>query len=153
MLGMVFETGHPWMTWKDPSNVRSPQDHMGVVHSSNLCTEILLNTSKEETKVCNLGSVNLAAQVTGRGIDARKLKETGVCRTVCWIMLLILIIIPPLKPKGTANQRHRPVGLGRHGISRCIVPAKPQLCFPGKRWILPTKAWKQFPIYALQASR
>ncbi len=60
MLSMLFETGHPWITFKDPSNIRSPQDHVGVVHSSNLCTEILLNTSDEETAVCNLGSINLA---------------------------------------------------------------------------------------------
>ncbi|HCK10051.1 MAG TPA: hypothetical protein DHW45_09255, partial [Candidatus Latescibacteria bacterium] len=58
---MLFETGHPWITFKDPSNIRSPQSHIGVVHSSNLCTEILLNTSEDETAVCNLGSVNLAA--------------------------------------------------------------------------------------------
>src|SRR6202451_3311898 len=76
MLRMLFETGHPWITFKDPSNIRSPQDHAGVVHSSNLCTEILLNTSKDETAVCNLGSVNLAAHVSDKGIDTEKLKET-----------------------------------------------------------------------------
>ncbi len=63
MLTRLFETGHPWLTFKDPSNIRSPQDHVGVVHCSNLCTEILLNTSADETAVCNLGSINLAAHV------------------------------------------------------------------------------------------
>src|SRR4029079_9117648 len=69
MLGMLYETGHPWITFKDPSNIRSPQDHAGVVNSSNLCTEILLNSSVEETAVCNLGSINLPAHMTTRGIQ------------------------------------------------------------------------------------
>src|SRR5690606_10331576 len=73
MLAMLFETGHPWLTWKDPANIRSPQDHVGVIHSSNLCTEILLNTSREEVAVCNLGSVNLAAHVGRDGLDADRL--------------------------------------------------------------------------------
>src|SRR5580704_2618722 len=76
MLAMLFETGHPWLTWKDPSNIRSPQDHAGVVHSSNLCTEILLNTGRDEVAVCNLGSINLAAHVTRDGIDAERLART-----------------------------------------------------------------------------
>ena len=69
MLGLLFETGHPWVTFKDPCNIRSPQQHMGVVHSSNLCTEITLNTSEEEIAVCNLGSINLPAHVTKDGLD------------------------------------------------------------------------------------
>ena len=73
MLTRLFETGHPWITWKDPSNIRSPQDHSGVVHSSNLCTEILLNTSPEETAVCNLGSVNLANHTKDGKLDIEKL--------------------------------------------------------------------------------
>ena len=76
MLSMLFETGHPWITFKDPSNIRSPQDHVGVVHSSNLCTEILLNTSAEETAVCNLGSINLAEHMTAKGLDEKKLAAT-----------------------------------------------------------------------------
>src|SRR6187397_1623559 len=76
MLTMLFETGHPWITFKDPSNIRSPQQHVGVVHSSNLCTEILLNTSAEETAVCNLGSVNLAVHVTNGELDHARLKKT-----------------------------------------------------------------------------
>ena len=76
MLSMLFETGHPWLTWKDPSNLRSPQDHAGVVHNSNLCTEILLNTSRDETAVCNLGSVNLALHITDGKLDETKLQKT-----------------------------------------------------------------------------
>ena len=69
MLTMLFETGHPWITFKDPCNIRSPQQHCGVIHSSNLCTEITLNTSDGEVAVCNLGSINLAAHVTEKGLD------------------------------------------------------------------------------------
>src|SRR5262249_23376589 len=76
MLTMLFETGHPWITFKDPCNVRSPQDHVGVVHSSNLCTEITLNTSEDETAVCNLGSVNLARHVVDGKIDEARLAHT-----------------------------------------------------------------------------
>src|SRR5690554_3015817 len=76
MLAMLFETGHPWLTWKDAANVRSPQDHAGVVHNSNLCTEILLNTSRDEAAVCNLGSINLAAHTTADGLDAERLART-----------------------------------------------------------------------------
>src|SRR5205814_2724017 len=76
MLSMVFETGHPWITFKDPANIRSPQDHAGVVHSSNLCTEILLNTTADETAVCNLGSINLPAHLTGGKLDLPRLKAT-----------------------------------------------------------------------------
>src|SRR5262249_2262566 len=70
MLTMLFETGHPWVTLKDPSNIRSPQSHVGVVHNSNLCTEILLNTSADETAVCNLGSINLAVHCDENGLNA-----------------------------------------------------------------------------------
>ena len=115
MLSMLFETGHPWVTFKDPSNVRSPQDHVGVVHSSNLCTEILLNTSKEETAVCNLGSVNLAAHVSAAGIDMKKLQET-VITAIRMLDNVIDINYYPTAEAKTANQRHRPVGLGVMGF-------------------------------------
>jgi ribonucleoside-diphosphate reductase alpha chain len=78
---MLFETGHPWITWKDPSNIRSPQDHVGVVHSSNLCTEITLNTSANETAVCNLGSINMAAFVLTAKFD-RDLSHAS-CPSLC----------------------------------------------------------------------
>ncbi len=115
MLNMLFETGHPWITWKDPSNIRSPQDHVGVVHSSNLCTEILLNTSKEETAVCNLGSVNLAAHVTPNGINHTKLRET-VRTAVRMLDNVIDINYYPTVEAKIANQRHRPIGLGLMGF-------------------------------------
>jgi len=111
MLSMLFDTGHPWMTWKDPSNVRSPQDHVGVVHSSNLCTEILLNTSKDETAVCNLGSINLAAHVTPEGINHTKLRET-IKTAIRMLDNVIDINYYPTVESATANQSHRPIGLG-----------------------------------------
>src|SRR5581483_3470938 len=76
MLSRLFETGHPWITFKDPSNIRSPQDHCGVVHSSNLCTEITLNTSEDETAVCNLGSLNLARHMRDGRLNEERVKET-----------------------------------------------------------------------------
>ncbi|MBI3314830.1 MAG: ribonucleoside-diphosphate reductase subunit alpha [Candidatus Omnitrophica bacterium] len=119
MLTMLFETGHPWITWKDPSNVRSPQDHTGVVHSSNLCTEILLNTSKEETAVCNLGSVNLAAHTTSRGLDHDLLKET-VTTAVRMLDNVIDINFYPTAEARNSNLRHRPVGLGIMGFQDAL---------------------------------
>lgn len=111
MLSMLFETGHPWITWKDPSNVRSPQDHVGVVHSSNLCTEILLNTSKDETAVCNLGSINLAVHTTHRGLNHQLLKET-IKTAVRMLDNVIDINYYPTTEAQSANSKHRPVGLG-----------------------------------------
>ena len=119
MLNMLFETGHPWITWKDPSNIRSPQDHVGVVHSSNLCTEILLNTSKDETAVCNLGSVNLAAHVTGQGLDHKKIEET-VKTAVRMLDNVIDINYYPTSESERANQKHRPIGLGIMGFQDAL---------------------------------
>ena len=118
-LTMLFETGHPWITWKDPSNIRSPQDHVGVVHSSNLCTEILLNTSKDETAVCNLGSVNVAAHTTERGLDHQKLRDT-VHTAVRMLDNVIDINYYPTKEAEIANQRHRPIGLGLMGFQDAL---------------------------------
>ena len=119
MLGMLFETGHPWITFKDPSNVRSPQDHVGVVHNSNLCTEITLNTSKEETAVCNLGSVNLARHITNGAFDKELVKETV---TIAMRMLdnVIDINFYPTKEAKDSNLRHRPVGLGVMGFQDAL---------------------------------
>ena len=119
MLNMLFETGHPWITWKDPSNIRSPQDHVGTVHSSNLCTEILLNTSKNETAVCNLGSVNLEAHVTPDGIDHKKLKET-VKTAIRMLDNVIDINFYPTPEAKIANQKHRPIGLGIMGFQDAL---------------------------------
>ncbi len=119
MLAMLFETGHPWLTWKDPANIRSPQDHAGVVHSSNLCTEILLNTSADEIAVCNLGSVNLAAHTTAEGIDAEKLAAT-VRTAVRMLDNVIDINLYPVPETRASNQRHRPVGLGIMGFQDAL---------------------------------
>jgi ribonucleoside-diphosphate reductase alpha chain len=111
MLTMLFETGHPWITFKDACNVRSPQQHAGVVHSSNLCTEITLNTSDTETAVCNLGSVNLLQHLKDGKLDHDKLKKTI---TVAMRMLdnVIDINYYAVKKARDSNLRHRPVGLG-----------------------------------------
>jgi len=119
MLNMLFETGHPWITWKDPSNIRSPQDHIGTVHSSNLCTEILLNTSKDETAVCNLGSINLSAHVTEDGIDHTKLKNT-IATAIRMLDNVIDINYYPTSEAGKANQKHRPIGLGIMGFQDAL---------------------------------
>ncbi|HUC20743.1 MAG TPA: ribonucleoside-diphosphate reductase subunit alpha, partial [Candidatus Polarisedimenticolaceae bacterium] len=122
MITMLFETGHPWITFKDPSNVRSPQDHVGVVHNSNLCTEITLNTSAEETAVCNLGSVNL-----GRHMAHGKLDEAKIAKTVKTAMRMLDNVIdlnyyPTIEAKNS-NMRHRPVGLGLMGFQDALYLA------------------------------
>jgi len=120
MLRMIFETGHPWITFKDPCNVRSPQDHAGVIHSSNLCTEITLNTSEEETAVCNLGSVVLDSHLDKDGnLDHDKLRET-IRIAVRALDNVIDINFYPTKAAETANRRHRPVGLGVMGLQNAL---------------------------------
>ncbi|MES1981532.1 MAG: ribonucleoside-diphosphate reductase subunit alpha [Pseudomonadota bacterium] len=125
MLTMLFETGHPWITFKDPCNVRSPQQHVGVVHSSNLCTEITLNTSESEIAVCNLGSVNLAAHLYPQGhekfgqVNHEKLKQTI---TIAMRMLdnVIDINYYAVDKARNSNLKHRPVGLGIMGFQDCL---------------------------------
>jgi ribonucleoside-diphosphate reductase alpha chain len=111
MLSMLFETGHPWITFKDACNVRSPQQHVGVVHSSNLCTEITLNTNGGEIAVCNLGSVNLSQHIKDGGIDHDKLKKT-VTTAMRMLDNVIDINYYAVKKARDSNLRHRPVGLG-----------------------------------------
>ena len=120
MLTRIFETGHPWITWKDPSNLRSPQDHCGVVHSSNLCTEILLNTSRDETAVCNLGSINLRNHITDGKLDVKKIEET-VQVAVRMLDNVIDINFYPTDEAENANHRHRPVGLGLMGFQDALA--------------------------------
>ncbi len=120
MLTRLFETGHPWITFKDPSNLRSPQDHCGVVHSSNLCTEILLNTSKDETAVCNLGSINLRNHVVDGRLDLERLEET-VRTAVRMLDNVIDINFYPTDEARNANLRHRPVGLGLMGFQDALA--------------------------------
>ncbi|WGF89544.1 ribonucleoside-diphosphate reductase subunit alpha [Marinivivus vitaminiproducens] len=119
MLTMLFETGHPWITFKDPCNIRSPQGHVGVVHSSNLCTEITLNTSDDEVAVCNLGSVNLAAHVGEDGID-----HAHLARTVALAMRMLDNVIDinfyTIPEARRSNLRHRPVGLGVMGFQDAL---------------------------------
>jgi ribonucleoside-diphosphate reductase alpha chain len=115
MLTMLFETGHPWITFKDPCNVRSPQDHMGVIHSSNLCTEITLNTSADETAVCNLGSINLARHMRGGKLDDELLARS-VHTALRMLDNVIDVNFYPTEESKSANLRHRPVGLGLMGF-------------------------------------
>lgn len=119
MLSMLFETGHPWITFKDPSNIRSPQDHVGVVHSSNLCTEILLNSSAEETAVCNLGSINLELHCTSEGIDEKKLAYT-IRTAVRMLDNVVDINFYPTQEAKTSNIKHRPIGLGLMGFQDAL---------------------------------
>lgn len=120
MLTLLFETGHPWITFKDPCNVRSPQDHAGVVHSSNLCTEITLNTGPDETAVCNLGSVVIDQHLDAAGeIDHAKLRET-IRVAVRALDDVIDVNFYPTEPARTANSRHRPVGLGVMGLQYAL---------------------------------
>ncbi|RST84578.1 ribonucleoside-diphosphate reductase subunit alpha, partial [Aquibium carbonis] len=119
MLTMLFETGHPWITFKDPCNLRSPQQHVGVVHSSNLCTEITLNTNADEVAVCNLGSVNLAAHVTAEGLDRARLARTvkTAMRMLDNVVDINFYTIPEAR---RSNLRHRPVGLGLMGFQDAL---------------------------------
>jgi ribonucleoside-diphosphate reductase alpha chain len=120
MLSMIFETGHPWITFKDPCNLRSPQDHVGVVHSSNLCVEITLNTSHDETAVCNLGSVVISAHLKEDGsIDHAKLRET-VRAGVRALDAVIDVNFYPTEAARNANTRHRPVGMGVMGLADAL---------------------------------
>ena len=119
MLSMLFETGHPWVTFKDSCNLRSPQQHVGVVHSSNLCTEITLNTSKDEIAVCNLGSINLAQHIRDGGLDGKKLKRT--VRTAVRMLDNVIDINYYSVPQAHAsNMRHRPIGLGLMGFQDAL---------------------------------
>ncbi|KPW17900.1 Ribonucleoside-diphosphate reductase [Pseudomonas cannabina pv. alisalensis] len=119
MLSMLFETGHPWLTFKDPCNLRSPQQHVGVVHSSNLCTEITLNTNKDEIAVCNLGSINLPNHIVDGKLDTDKLKRT-VDVAVRMLDNVIDINYYSVPQARNSNLRHRPVGLGIMGFQDAL---------------------------------
>jgi ribonucleoside-diphosphate reductase alpha chain len=128
MLSMLFETGHPWITFKDPCNIRSPQNHVGVVHSSNLCTEITLNTNETEIAVCNLGSVNLVAHmktdVSGPNAGNKVLDHEKLKRTITTAMRMLDNVIDinyyAVKKARDSNLRHRPVGLGIMAFQDCL---------------------------------
>jgi ribonucleoside-diphosphate reductase alpha chain len=124
MLEMLFETGHPWMTWKDPANVRNPQDHAGVIHNSNLCTEIELNTSSDEVAVCNLASVNIAAHLRPDGsLDHDKLRDT-IAVLMRMLDNVIDINFYPVEAAANSNLKHRPVGLGVMGLQDALYDKK-----------------------------
>ncbi|PJD92665.1 MAG: ribonucleoside-diphosphate reductase subunit alpha [Legionella sp.] len=123
MLSMLFETGHPWLTFKDTCNLRSPQQHAGVIHSSNLCTEITLNTSADEIAVCNLGSINLPAHIMDGQLDANKLKRT--IKTAIRMLDNVIDINYYSVPQARhSNLKHRPIGLGLMGFQDALYALK-----------------------------
>jgi len=124
ILSMLFETGHPWITFKDPCNLRSPQQHAGVVHSSNLCTEITLNTNESEIAVCNLGSINLVAHLKDNGQGGQELDREKLQKTITTAMRMLDNVIDinyyAVDKARNSNLRHRPVGMGIMGFQDCL---------------------------------
>ncbi|WP_026913497.1 ribonucleoside-diphosphate reductase subunit alpha [Perlucidibaca piscinae] len=150
MLSMLFETGHPWITFKDVCNLRSPQQHAGVVHSSNLCTEITLNTSKDEIAVCNLGSINLVNHVSADGLDQAKLRRT-VRTAVRMLDNVIDINYYAVKAAETSNLRHRPVGLGIMGFQDALYVQK--LAYASNDAVVfADRSMEAISYYAIEAS-
>lgn len=150
MLGMLFETGHPWITFKDPCNIRSPQQHIGVVHSSNLCTEITLNTSDSEIAVCNLGSVNLPQHITEEGLDLEKLEKTinTAMRMLDNVIDYNYYSVPQAR---VSNLRHRPVGLGIMGFQDALY--KQHLAYGSEDAVeFADQSMEAVSYYAIQAS-
>ena len=150
MLGMLFETGHPWVTFKDPCNMRSPQPHVGVVHSSNLCTEITLNTSKDEIAVCNLGSINLPQHIGEAGLDLEKLERT-IKTAVRMLDNVIDINYYSVDTAKNSNIKHRPVGLGLMGFQDALY--KQHIAYASDEAVdFADKAMEAISYYAIQAS-
>ncbi|MAV75735.1 MAG: ribonucleoside-diphosphate reductase subunit alpha [Cellvibrionales bacterium] len=150
MLGMLFETGHPWVTFKDPCNLRSPQQHAGVVHSSNLCTEITLNTNQDEIAVCNLGSVNMPQHIGEDGLDLAKLKRT-INTAVRMLDNVIDINYYSVPQARTSNFRHRPVGLGIMGFQDALY--KQKLAYGSDAAVeFADRSMEAVSYYAIQAS-
>jgi len=150
MLTRLFETGHPWITFKDPCNIRSPQDHVGVVHSSNLCTEITLNTSATETAVCNLGSINLSRHITNGVLDEHRMQ--GTIKTAMRMLdnVIDLNFYPTIEAE-TSNKRHRPVGLGMMGFQDALFQQNISFASVQARDFADTMGEK-FSYFAIQAS-
>lgn len=150
MLSMLFETGHPWLTFKDTCNLRSPQQHAGVIHSSNLCTEITLNTSKDEIAVCNLGSVNLPAHIKNGKLDKAKLKRT-VTTAVRMLDNVIDINYYSVPQARNSNLKHRPVGLGLMGFQDALYLL--QLDYASKEAVeFADSSMELLSYYAIEAS-
>ncbi len=151
MLTMLFETGHPWITFKDACNIRSPQQHFGVVHSSNLCTEITLNTNKDEIAVCNLGSVNLVNHIDDNGnLNINKLEQT-INLAIRMLDNVIDINFYPVKKAETSNLRHRPIGLGIMGFHDALY--KLRIPYASNDAVeFADKVMEYVSYYAIQAS-
>ena len=150
MLGMLFETGHPWVTFKDPCNLRSPQQHIGVVHSSNLCTEITLNTSDTEIAVCNLGSINLPQHVDENGLNLEKLEKTvnTAMRMLDNVIDYNYYSVPQAR---ISNLRHRPVGMGIMGFQDALY--KQHIAYASEQAIeFADQSMEAVSYYAIQAS-
>ena len=150
ILTVLFETGHPWITFKDACNIRNPQDHIGIIHNSNLCTEITLNNSEDETAVCNLGSLNLARMIKEGKIDEIKLKNT-VFQAIRMLDNVIDINYYPTKEAKNSNSRHRPIGLGIMGYQDALF--KLDISFASENQVeFADKLAEKIAYYAIQAS-
>jgi ribonucleoside-diphosphate reductase alpha chain len=150
MLNMLFETGHPWITFKDAANLRSPQQHCGVVHSSNLCTEITLNTSIDEIAVCNLGSINLAQHISEKGLDTDKLENTikTAVRMLDNVIDLNYYGVPQARK---SNIKHRPIGLGLMGFQDSLY--KQNICYTSKEAVeFADRSMEYISYFAINAS-
>lgn len=150
MLSMLFETGHPWVTFKDPCNLRSPQQHIGVVHSSNLCTEITLNTSRDEIAVCNLGSINLIAHMTDKGLDQEKLRKTihTAIRMLDNVIDINYYAVPQAK---NSNLKHRPIGMGIMGFQDALY--KLRVAYSSQEAVeFADRSMELISYYAIEAS-
>jgi ribonucleoside-diphosphate reductase alpha chain len=144
MLTRLFETGHPWLTFKDPCNVRSPQDHVGTVHSSNLCTEITLNTSADEHAVCNLGSVNFATHVSEGELDREHLAET-IETAMRMLDNVVDLCFYPTEEAERSNMRHRPIGLGTMGFHDALMQL--EVPMDSEEGIEKANRWQEFVSY------
>lgn len=150
MLGMLFETGHPWITFKDVCNLRSPQQHCGVVHSSNLCTEITLNTSSDEIAVCNLGSINLPAHIKDGQLDMKKLKKTvkTAVRMLDNVLDINFYTVPEARK---SNLRHRPIGLGLMGFQDALY--EQNIAYDSEQAVeFADRSMEAISYYAIEAS-
>ncbi|WP_160133823.1 ribonucleoside-diphosphate reductase subunit alpha [Halococcus salsus] len=144
MLTRLFETGHPWLTFKDPCNIRSPQDHVGTVHSSNLCTEITLNTSQDETAVCNLGSINYATHIEDGELDREYLAET-IETAMRMLDNVVDLCFYPTDRAENSNMKHRPVGLGTMGFHDALMEL--EVPMDSEAAIEKANRWQEFVSY------
>lgn len=150
MLSLLFETGHPWITFKDPCNIRSPQQHAGVVHSSNLCTEITLNTSADEIAVCNLGSINLPQHIVDGSLDVDKLRKT-VHTAIRMLDNVIDINYYAVPQARRSNMRHRPIGMGIMGFQDALY--KLELDYASDNAVeFADRSMEQISYFAIEAS-